>query len=523
MPVDTKHPDYEDRVEEWQQMRDCVRGETAVKARTQRLLRQPYAVAKTQDVTGTDPYAVAPDEVPRQAVVVVGTTARFQYVSEYLPIPDGFRYQDDDGYYMYRMYINRAQFPEILAPTITGMVGLIHRKESVIKLPKSLEPMYERATCDGLSLEALHKRVTRELLITGRYSLLPDFDNDSDDADERSDVPYLAGYVAESLINWSPEGDLFVLDESSKVRDSADEFTWVDQARHRVLRLRGSAYTQQVYKGERPDAAITPTARGGKALDFIPLVTFTSVDLSITPETPPLIGVARASLAMFRLDADYRHQLYNTGQETMVISGADGKPDAIGAGVVLNLPLNATATYVGPKGVGITAHRLAINDERENAVVAGAKMFDSTKEGVEAAEALKIRFAAQGATLVSVAIAAAQGLERALKNCAIMVGDNPDDVVVTPNLDFVDAALTPKQAVELVKMWQADAISFETLQENLQRGGIASIERTIDDERELIETGNPPTASATRDGIVPKQPESLPTGLPTDSPTRTVQ
>jgi hypothetical protein len=516
VPVDSKHPDYEDRVEEWQQMRDCVRGETAVKARSQRLLRQPYAVAKTQDVTGTGPYDVAPDEVPRQAVVVVGTTARFQYVSEYLPIPDGFRYQADDGYYLYRMYITRAQFPEILAPTITGMVGLIHRKESVIKLPKALEPLYERATCDGLSLEALHKRVTRELLIAGRYSLLPDFD-------DSSDVPYLAGYVTESLINWSPECDMFVLDESTKTQDSGDEFTWVDKVRHRVLRLRGRVYTQQVYNGDRPEPAITPTVRGGKPLDFIPLVTFTSVDLSVTPETPPLIGVARSSLAMFRLDADYRHQLYNTGQETLIISGAEGKPDAIGAGVVLNLPLGATAAYVGPKGVGIASHRLAISDERENAVVAGAKMFDSMKEGVEAAEALKIRFAAQGATLVSVAIAAAQGLERSLRNCATMVGANPDEVLVTPNLDFVDAALTPKQAVELVKMWQADAISFETLQENLQRGGIASIERTIEDERGLIETGNAPTMSATRDGIVPKEPASLPTGLPTPSPSRTVQ
>jgi hypothetical protein len=34
----------------------------------------------------------------------------------------------------------------------------------------------------------------------------------------------------------------------------------------------------------------------------------------------PLIGVAQAALAGYRLDADYRHQLYMSGQETFVIT-----------------------------------------------------------------------------------------------------------------------------------------------------------------------------------------------------------
>jgi len=491
MPVDSKHPDYEDHALEWEVMRDCARGETAVKARSQKFRVYPQAVAETRTVQNSDdPYGEV--DGSRQAVVVVGAVARPYYVSEYLPMPDGFRFQDDKGYYLYSQYLNRAQFPDILTPTIGGMVGLIHRKEAVIKVPKALEAIFERATPDGMSLEAFHKRVTRELLTTGRFSILPDFPSDGS-----SDVPYLAGYVAEALINWDEEGTMFVLDESSKERKPGDEFEWEDVTRHRVLRLRGETYTQQVYDGDSPQAAVTPSVRGGTGLDFIPIVTVTATDIKTCPETPPLMGVARASLALFRLDADYRHQLYNTGQETLIISGADGTPDAVGAGVVINLPLGATAAYVGPKGVGISAHRLAISDERGNAVVAGAKMFDETKAGVESGEALRIRFAAQGATLVSVALSSAQGIERALKNAAVMVGANPDEVVVTPNLDFVDAALTGKEASELVKMWQADAMSYETLYENLQRGGIASIERTADDERNLISSEPPPPADRT--------------------------
>ena len=62
--VSTKHPDYLDRVDEWALMRDCARGETAVKAAGER----------------------------------------------YLPMPSGFRVQEDGGAKMFEAYLTRAQF-----------------------------------------------------------------------------------------------------------------------------------------------------------------------------------------------------------------------------------------------------------------------------------------------------------------------------------------------------------------------------------------------------------------------------
>ena len=50
-----------------------------------------------------------------------------------------------------------------------------------------------------------------------------------------------------------------------------------------------------------------------------------------------------------------------------------------------------------------------------------------------------------------------------------------------PNLSSVDAGMTPEQAEALVRVWQAGAISYQTLYENLQRGELASVERTADD------------------------------------------
>lgn len=434
--VSEKHPEWIDRADEWATLRACARGETAVKA------------------AGED----------------------------FLPMPSGFTAQSDGGRAMYAAYMKRAQFSEILAPTIRGMLGVIHRTEAQIEMPAAMEGLWEKATADGLPLEALHRRITAELLLVGRYALL------ADASAEGSDLPWLAGYTAEALINWAPERDFFVLDETGLVRDG---FRWRQQPAYRVLRLEDGRYSVETYTGEDQDEAATqPTARGGAALMEIPLVVMGPKDLSVTPEEPPLIGVARAALAMYRLDADYRHQLYMSGQETLVIINGDA-PAAVGAGVVLTLKATRDdhapdAKYVGPSGTGIAAHRQAILDERDNAASAGARLFDTEKRSAESGDALRIRYAAQTATLTSVAQASAQGLEKALRHVAVMIGANPAEVVVTPNLSFVDAGMSPQEAEALVRVWQAGGISYETLYDNFQRGEIASAERDHDAEYALI-------------------------------------
>jgi hypothetical protein len=52
----------------------------------------------------------------------------------------------------------------------------------------------------------------------------------------------------------------------------------------------------------------------------------------------------------------------------------------------------------------------------------------------------------QTATLVTVAINSAKGLERALKHCALFVGADPDQVIVEPNLGFIEHAMSPEEA-----------------------------------------------------------------------------
>ncbi|KKB09396.1 DUF4055 domain-containing protein [Devosia chinhatensis] len=436
--VSTKHPDYIARADQWQLMRNTSGGEGEVKAAGE----------------------------------------------EYLPQPSGFKAQADGGRALYAAYQKRAQFPEIVHPTIHGMVGVIHRTEAQIEMPEAMMPLWERATKDGLPLEALHRRITAELLTTGRYALL------ADAATEGSDLPWLAGYSGEALINWAHDRSLFVLDESGLKREG---FRWEQEQRFRVLELRDGRYQVQTYTGTERTAGeiIEPTGKGNARLTEIPFVVIGARDLSLPPELPPLMGVGRSAIALYQLSADYRWQLFMTGQETLVVINGDA-PTAVGAGAVIAIQQGDNVgtpdvKYVGPAGTGIGAHRTAIQDERAAAAQAGARLFSSEQKSAESGDALRIRFAAETATLTTIAQSSAQGLERALRHIAVMIGHDPEEVTVKPNLSFIDTSLSPAEAESLVRVWQEGAISYETLYERLQRGEIASAERSAEDELALVD------------------------------------
>lgn len=436
MSVSTPHPDYAAFSADWQVMRDAIEGADAVRKR------------------GTD----------------------------YLPMPSGFKAQADGGQAMYAAYQTRAQFPDLLTPAIGAMVGVIHQSEFQITLPDSMGWLWETATRDGMSLEAFHRRITRELLEVGRYGLLVE-------APAEGGEPYLAGYTAEAILNWSTDRDMFVLDESGPVRDG---FAWKEEFRYRALLLEEGTYVQQTYVGEdivRGDD-VNPTGRGSKALSEIPFVVMSARDVLVEPERPPLIGVARGALAIYRLDADYRHQLFNSGQETLVIVNGDA-PDAVGSGAVIVMQgdegKKPDAFYVGPAGTGIEAHKQAIEDDRIAAGKAGAQLFDDTQRTQESGEARKLRFSAETASLISIAQASASGLEKALRHVARMVGASEDTVVVKPPANLLTTPMNPQDIAAISQAWKDGILSYETIYSVLQRGQVASIERDAEQELALID------------------------------------
>lgn len=435
MSVDTKHPEYTTtRSAEWRLCADAFNGESAIKAG--------------------------------------GET--------YLPKPSGYATHTDGGVAAYAAYKMRAQFPDVMAASIGAMIGIIHAEDTEVEMPSGLDFLRESVDGSNTTLEDFHKRITRHLLTAGRCGVLAD-------APVGGGNPYLAAYAAPTIINW--DESFAVLDESGTVRSG---FDWDEETKYRVLQMVDGRYEQTVYVGDDGTEVedVSPSKQGGGALDYFPFVIAGSRELSNSIETPPLIGVARAALAMYQLSADRRLQLYMSGQETLVAINGDA-PKAVGAGVVHEMHGTESMTpdlkYVSPTCSGIAAHKEAIDDAKGQAIQSGARLFEQSGQAQESGEARAMRFRSETANLQTIAQSSCAALERGLRGCAVMLGLNPDEVVVTPPKDLLDATITPEQAAALWQIVKERGLSYETFYEKVQRGGIASQERTADDEFALID------------------------------------
>lgn len=461
MPVSTTHPDYALLSGEWEKVDDAVLGPAAIEAK---------------------------DEV-------------------YLPRPPGMNssYVDDadDRYEFYKSF---AEFPDIVAPAVRGITGLIHTNKSAYTLPPKLEYLRQRCTADGQTLEDFHKHVTRMVVKHGVYGLL------SEIPEEGEKQPLIAGYSAHNIINWSesilPTGkktfDRIVLDECGSRPRPNDPFETEPVDMYRVLRFEGG-YFQEIYDD---DAAVEPIKRidistSGKPFDEIPFTFVGSTDLTPAPNDIPVIGIVRAALRIYKLSAGYFRALYMSGDPQAVITGMskddDNAPKVVGGGSIWFIPKEGgRAEFIGPDANSIPYQEKAIQNKFGEAYEAGAQLLNTDSKSAESGEALQKRIASKTATILTIAITVASGLERALRNCARFLGADPSKVAVTPNLDFVNEQIT---AAEVLGFTQAKnqgfPISWEDLHEIARRGQLTS--KTYEETRSLLEQEGPDLGNLGRD------------------------
>lgn len=436
---------------------------------------------------------------------------------KYLPptpgmILDGMNKVTEIGYQNYEAYKVRALFPDYTKEGVEALVGMMHTKEAVFELPPALEPLRERATLEHESLLDLLRRINTEQLITGRLGLLADIPEKP--APGQSPLPYVATYVAESIINWddSLEADdhmalnMVVLNESGFQRE--DTFSWQQLEKYRVLMMgepveneSSGVYSMGVFTDRVGGANLTFNAEGmmapmylGKTLDRIPFVIINTKDIVASPDDPPLLGLAKLCMAIYRGEADYRQNLFMQGQDTLVViggtrnpDGAEGEDDAIrtGAGSRIDVDMGGDAKYVGVQSAGLAEQRACLENDRKLAESKAGKLAQKTGDS-ESGEALQTRVAAMTASLTQIAKTGAKGLENLLRTIAEWVGADPKAVKVTPNMDFGDFEVMAKDFVDLMSARQLGLpLSRESLHAMLVERGLTK--KTFEQEVETIQ------------------------------------
>lgn len=491
MSIQSRHPQYAEFLEDWDVMMDTFRGERVVKA------------AGTKYLSATSGM-----------------------------IADGFPNVDSIGGKAYTAYKMRAIFHSFVDEAVKTLVGIMHHKKATIELPTAMEPMRENATVKGESLEMLLRRINEQQLVTGRYGLLLDLP--STPTIEQV-LPYIATYQAKTIINWDDGRredpvvqtlNLVILDESEDERQR--DLSWERIEKFRVLVLGDpelnegmNSATYQVGTFREKDSIFNlsnveleaPSFRG-RTLDRIPFAFVNSVDIVPEPDDPPLIGLAKLSLAIYRGEADYRQSLFMQGQDTLVVSGdkpdEDGNPKRYrtGANASISLPLNGTAAFIGVDSQGLTEQREAVQADKKDAATLAGQLMDTSARGVESGDALQMRVSARTATLNSIALTGAFALQKVLRDAAIWIGANPEEVVVKPNLDFADERLEGKTLVEYMTAKMLGApISLESIHALMQDRGLTEFD--FEEELAKIMEEEPMTEPATEEAE-PEDDEPLP-------------
>lgn len=402
------------------------------------------------------------------------------------------------GYHSYCAYKNRAVFPEFTSEAVFAMVGAMHSLEPVIELPAVMEPLRERATLNGESLTLLLRRINEAQLITGRIGLMLDLPSTPIQGQA---IPYIATYDTERILNWDDgkretptlqKLNLVVLDESEMERQT--DFQWEMVEKYRVLVLGDTLldesvgiYRQQLYYTTAfvSDDLMEPSVRG-QVLDEIPFVFINSRDLLPEPDLPPLAKIARLCLTIYRGEADYRQNLHMQAQDTLVVKGGNDKSDyRIGAGAVLNVPTDGDAAFIGVSPDGLGEQRSSLENDYKRAESLSGTLLDQTSRAKESGEALKVRVAAQTATLTEIALTGAEGLQAILRIAAKWIGADPNQVIVTPNTEFADSGMT---MAELRDLMDAKVKGLPVSDESLHALAVENelTDKKFEDEKALL-------------------------------------
>lgn len=485
MALNSVHPQYQDMRADWDKLRDVYRGERHVKEQGEKYLPP----TKGQRLDG------------------YGSTT----------LSNGINL----GQEAYDAYLLRAVLPDYVETAVEVFIGLLHSQDAQIELPEVMEPLREKITTHGESLELLLRRINVEQLVTGRCGLLLDLPKNPDPA---KPLPFIALYITEACINWDDgaggEGtaslNLVVLDESGPVRQG---FEWKTRSKHRVLELpvkhvdedTGAVtygpYRQGVFEAIDGSATFVesdmaePMIRG-TTLDEVPFIFVNTSDAIPTPDKPPLLGLANACLTIFRGEADFRQNLFMQGQDTLVLIGdlkrsgdvnelasdAESGPLRTGAGSVIHLEAaaGADAKYAGVSADGLGEQAKALENDRKRAEAKAGALSSDNAQDAESGEALKTRVAARTASLNQIAKTGAASLEYILRIAAKWMGADPEKVKVTPNLEFADFQMTGENLAKIMAAKIAGApLSRESIHRLIAQGGLTEMD--YDTEKDLLD------------------------------------
>ncbi len=444
--------------------------------------------------------------------VISGEVAVKEKKQTYLPKPNADDTSKENAA-RYLAYLIRAVFYNVARRTLHGLVGQVFMREPNIKIPKVLEAVQVDATGTGVNIIQLAKQAVSDTLAFSRAGIFVDFPavaesgSTVDDLKSQKIRPTIFAYSPQEIINWRTIESgakellsLVVLFEKYCIED--DGFEMKHAAQFRVLKLDAAGnYIQEIWRQPSPPnidvnstkipngnfthvKTFSPKDFNGNPLKEIPFSFIGSNNNDPIPDEPNFYDLASLNLAHYRNSADYEEACYIVGQPTLVMSGLteDWVKDTMGGAAKMGsrgglpLPVGGDAKLI--QAEENTMVKEAMDTKERQMVALGAKLVEQ-KEVQRTATEAGLEAASEGSTLANVSKNVSEAFTFALKFANKFASAEESEIVFELNADFDISAAGAEQRAEVIKEWQAGAITFNEMRAVMRKAGIATEEDDI--------------------------------------------
>jgi hypothetical protein len=368
MPVTNEHELYAEYKGDWKEVRDCVKGNRAIKKEREKYLPK---------LSGQKPEA-------------------------------------------YDSYLKKVKFFGATSRTLDGLHGNIFRKapEQSGEVSETFNKSLEDVDLMGTNIEQFVSDIINDTLQTNWGGILVDYARGEEalslaDAEKKGLKAYLKYYPAESILNWEYETikgktrlSMVVLVEPYIESDPNDRFTVRKYNKYRVLYLNEitKKYRQDVYDDKIsltiPSEIDIVIKMRNEEMDEIPFYPLPGNQ----PEKSMLYDLAQLNLQHYQDSADYQNGKHYTSIPTPIAIGLkpqvdeatnETKPMFIGGTEFLFFPNEeqtpgADVKFLEFTGQGMKALADGIGHLENQMAILGAHIIANEKKGVETAEALRI-------------------------------------------------------------------------------------------------------------------------------------
>ena len=405
-------------------------------------------------------------------------------------------------------YIKCAVFLNATRHTKSGMSGMVFRTKPIVDLGPNVDYLMDNIDGNGMKLVQQVKSTTDNTISVGRHGLLVDFVS-SEGSSSVSDVAngnkaYITEYSAEQITNWKTESfgsinklSMVVLEEYKD--EAVGDFETEIRLSHRVLKLVDGLYVVEIHSnsvvsGENKEFVDTfePLDGKGNRLDYIPFVFVGSENNDYDIDMAPLYDIAVVNVGHYRNSADVEENSFFASQMTLTATGMTEswikdvwKGQAqVGSRAVLTGPDGANFGSIQANESNLA--RSLMEDKQKQMVQLGAKLIEPSSS-VKTATQSQIDSADNSSVLSNIA----DNVEDAYITCISWVQmfmNDPSDFEFAMNKKFGVSSLGAQEIVALLNTWQTGGISYDTFFKNLQKGEIISSDKTLDEEKRLIDS-----------------------------------